>query len=49
MKSARFESKKNVKTIKIRRLAGMQIRSGVKAGATKRLYPLGFEDSGSVN
>ena len=49
MKSARFESKKIVKTTKIRRVAGMQIRSGIKAGALKRQYPLGFEDSASVN
>ncbi len=32
MKNARVESKKIVKLAKSRRVAGMQVRSGVKAG-----------------
>ena len=32
MKNAKVESKKNHKAVKRRRVAGVQIRSGVKAG-----------------
>jgi hypothetical protein len=36
MKSAKFESKKIDKAAKPRRVAGVPVRSGVKAGACER-------------
>ena len=47
MKSAKLESKKIIKTDKPRRMAGLQVRSGVKAGTSN--LPKSYTNPQSMN